>query len=278
MSVRQVLRQVLGKIGLGIAVFLIVSPAILFFIWMLSLSIKFEIDNASYPPILIPDRFAWENYTTVLQSNRFVTYFFNTLIVTGAATLFALLVGVPAGYGIARMQAHKAAVVILIARITPGLSYLIPLFLLFHWLGLLGTLVPQIIIHLVVTVPIVIWIMIGYFETTPLELEEAALIDGATRWQVFRHVALPIARPGIAVAFILAVIFSWNNFVFGIVLAGRETRTLPVAVYNMISFDQLSWGPLAAAALLVTLPVLLLTVFAQRQIVAGLTAGAVKGG
>ena len=278
MSLRQSLKQALGKIGLAFAVFLIVSPAILFFIWMLSLSVKFEIDNASYPPILIPDRFAWVNYVTVLTSNRFVTYFFNTLIVTGTATLFALLVGVPAGYGIARMRAHKSAIVILIARITPGLSYLIPLFLMFQWLGLLGTLVPQIIIHLVVTVPIVIWIMIGYFETTPMELEESALIDGATRWQVFRYVALPIARPGIAVAFILAVIFSWNNFVFGIVLAGRETRTLPVAVYNMISFDQLSWGPLAAAALIVTLPVLLLTVFAQRQIVAGLTAGAVKGG
>ena len=148
---------------------------------------------------------------------------------------------------------------------------------MFQWLGLLGTLWPQIIIHLVVTVPIVIWIMIGYFETTPMELEESALIDGATRWQVFRYVALPIARPGIAVAFILAVIFSWNNFVFGIVLAGRETRTLPVAVYNMISFDQLSWGPLAAAALIVTLPVLLLTVFAQRQIVAGLDRGRGQG-
>ena len=271
-------REILNKIGLGIAVFLIVSPAILFFLWMASLSIKYEIDNASYPPILIPDRFALENYVQVLASNRFTTYFFNTLIVTGSATLLALLVGVPAGYGIARMQAHRSAIVILIARITPGLSYLIPLFLMFQWFGLLGTLVPQIIIHLVVTVPIVIWIMIGYFETTPMDLEEAALIDGATRWQVFRHVALPIAKPGIAVAFILAVIFSWNNFVFGIVLAGRETRTLPVAVYNMISFDQLSWGPLAAAALIVTLPVLLLTVFAQRQIVAGLTAGAVKGG
>ncbi len=271
-------RQILNKIALAICVFIIVSPAIFFFLWMLSLSVKYEIDNAASPPIFIPDRFAWQNYVDVLTSNRFATYFFNTLIVTGTATFAALLVGVPAGYGIARMQAHRAAVVILIARITPGLSYLIPLFLLFQWLGLLGTLVPQIIIHLVVTVPIVIWIMIGYFETTPLELEEAAVIDGATRWQVFRHVALPIARPGIAVAFILAVIFSWNNFVFGIVLAGRETRTLPVAVYNMISFDQLSWGPLAAAALIVTLPVLLLTVFAQRQIVAGLTAGAVKGG
>jgi len=271
------LRKLVGQAALAVVAFLIVSPAILFFIWMLSLSVKFEIDNAAYPPILIPNRFALSNYSDVLSSNRFSTYFINSLIITGTATLFALLVGVPAGYGIARMRAHKSAIVILIARITPGLSYLVPLFLLFQWLGLLGTLWPQIIIHLVVTVPIVIWIMIGYFETTPMELEEAALMDGANRWQVFRHVALPIARPGMAVAFILAVIFSWNNFVFGVVLAGRETRTLPVAVYNMISFDQLSWGPLAAAALIVTLPVLLLTVLAQRQIVAGLTAGAVKG-
>jgi multiple sugar transport system permease protein len=272
------LRSVMGRIALWCSVLVIVSPAILFFVWMLSLSVKYEVDNAAYPPILIPEHFAWKNYTDVLASNRFLTYFKNSLLVTGTATLLAMLVGVPAGYGIARMAARKSAIVILIARITPGLSYLIPLFLLFQWFGLLGTLWPQIIIHLVVTVPIVIWIMIGYFETTPIELEEAALIDGATRWQVFRHVALPIARPGLAVAFILAVIFSWNNFVFGIVLAGRETRTLPVAVYNMISFDQLSWGPLAAAALIVTFPVLLLTVFAQRQIVAGLTAGAVKGG
>jgi multiple sugar transport system permease protein len=271
-------RTILGRIGLAFGVFLIVSPAILFFLWMLSLSIKFEVDNAAYPPVFIPEHFAWKNYADVFASNRFFTYFANSVLVTGGATLLAMLVGVPAGYGIARMAAHKSAIVILIARITPGLSYLIPLFLLFQWLGLLGTLWPQIIIHLVVTVPIVIWIMIGYFETTPIELEEAATIDGATRWQVFRHVALPVAKPGLAVAFILAVIFSWNNFVFGIVLAGRETRTLPVAVYNMISFDQLSWGPLAAAALIVTAPVLLLTMFAQRQIVAGLTAGAVKGG
>lgn len=271
-------RHLLNRIALWFAVLMIVSPGVLFFVWMLSLSLKYEIDNAAYPPILIPDQFAWSNYGAVLESNRFGTYFLNSILVTGSATLFGLLVGVPAGYGMARMKATKSAVVVLIARMTPGLSYLIPLFLLFQWLGLMGTLLPQIIIHLVITVPIIIWIMIGYFETTPMELEEAATIDGASRWQVFRHVALPIAKPGITVAFILSVIFSWNNFVFGIVLAGRETRTLPVAVYNMISFEQLSWGPLAAGALLVTLPVLLLTVLAQRQIVAGLTAGAVKGG
>jgi multiple sugar transport system permease protein len=271
-------RSALENAGLAFAVAVIVSPAILFFLWMLSLSIKFEVDNAAYPPVLIPERFAWKNYSGVFESNRFGLFFVNSLIVTGAATLLALGIGVPAGYGIARLKATKVAVVVLIARMTPGLSYLIPLFLLFHWLGLMGTLWPQIITHLVITVPIVIWIMIGTFETTPMELEEAAVIDGANRWQVFRHVAVPIARPGITVAFILAVIFSWNNFVFGVVLAGRETRTLPVAVYNMLSFEQLSWGPLAAAALIVTAPVLLLTIVAQRQIVAGLTAGAVKGG
>lgn len=267
-----------NRIGMFFVALVIVSPAILFFIWMISLSLKYEIDNGAYPPILIPERFAWSNYVQVFQENNFLLYFWNSVLVTGTATILALLIGVPAGYGIARLKAEKSAVVVMVARMTPGLSYLIPLYLLFQWTGLLGTIWPQIIIHLVVTVPIVVWVMIGYFETTPLELEEAASIDGASSWQVFRMVALPIAKPGIVVALILAVIFSWNNFVFGIVLANRETRTLPVAVYNMLSYEQVAWGPLAAAALIVTLPVLVLTMFAQRQIVAGITAGAVKGG
>jgi len=267
-----------NRVALFFVALVIVSPVVLFFLWMLSLSLKFEIDNGAYPPILIPDRFAWQNYVQVFRENDFLLYFWNSVLVTGSATLLALAIGVPAGYGIARLKADRSAIVVMIARMTPGLSYLIPLFLLFQWVGLVGTIWPQVIIHLVVTVPIVVWVMIGYFETTPIELEEAASIDGASSWQVFYMVALPIARPGIVVALILSVIFSWNNFVFGIVLANRETRTLPVAVYNMLSYEQVSWGPLAAAALVVTLPVLVLTLFAQRQIVAGLTAGAVKGG
>jgi multiple sugar transport system permease protein len=116
-------RQIIGRIGLWLAVFIIVSPAILFFLWMASLSLKFEVDNAAYPPVFFPERIAWKNYADVLASNRFITYFVNSLIVTGSATLLAMLVGAPAGYGIARMAAHKSAIVILIARITPGLSY-----------------------------------------------------------------------------------------------------------------------------------------------------------
>ena len=101
---------------------------------------------------------------------------------------------------------------------------------------------------------------------------------GGSVWTTFRYVALPLARPGVVVGTILAFIFSWNNFVFGAVLAGRTTRTLPAAVYNVLTFEQLAWGPLAAAAIVVTLPVLLLTVFIQKEIVAGLTQGGVKGG
>lgn len=271
-------RSLSARAGLALAIVAIVSPALLFFVWMLSLSLKPEIDNISYPPKLLPSTVAWSNFERIVEDATFARYFLNSLIVTGVSTLVALVVGVPAAYGIARSKAMRLAVVVMIARMTPALSYLIPLFLMFQWLGLMGTLWPQIIAHFTVTVPIVVWVLISFFEGMPVELEEAARIDGARRWQVFRRIALPLARPGISVAAILAVIFSWNNFVFGIVLAGRTTRTLPVAVYNSLSFEQISWGPLSAAALVVTLPVLLLTIFAQKQIVAGLTAGAVKGG
>jgi multiple sugar transport system permease protein len=272
------LRRRLEDLAFGISVILLVSPAALVFLWMLSLSLKNEVDNTAFPPVFIPSPPTLDNFRAVFERNDFLLQAWNSVVVSFGATGIALLVGVPAGYGIAKMRATKAAVLILIARITPGLSYLIPLFLLFQWLGLTGTLWPILITHLVLTVPIAVWVMIGFFEGLPAELEEAALVDGATIWQAFRHVALPLARPGITVATILAFIFSWNNFIFAMVLAGRETRTLPVAVNNMLTFEQISWGPLSAAALLVTAPVLILTLVAQKQIVAGLTQGGVKGG
>ena len=271
------------RTGLNTAAFygcvvLLVSPAILVFLWMLSLSLKNEVDNMAFPPVFVPNPPTLANFVDVFEKNDFLTYTINSVIVSFSATGLALLLGVPAGFGIAKSRATRAAALVMIARVTPGLSYLIPLFLMFQWLELTGTLWPIVIAHLVITVPIVIWIMIGFFEGLPGELEEAALVDGATIWQAFRHVALPLARPGITVAMILSFIFSWNNFIFGVVLAGRETRTLPVAVYNVLTFEQVSWGPLAAAALMVTAPVLILTLVMQREIVAGLTAGGVKGG
>ena len=271
------LKRALRRVGFAFSIAVIISPAILVFLWMLSLSLKNEIDNVAYPPVFVPQPPTLANFVQVFSENSMGLYFWNSVVVSGLATVVALLVGIPAGFGIARAQAHRLTVVVLIARMTPALSFLIPLYMVFQFLGLNNTLTALVITHLVITVPIIVYIMAGHFETLPRELEEAALIDGGTVWTTFRYVALPLARPGIVVGTILAFIFSWNNFVFGAVLAGRSTRTLPAAVYNVLTFEQLAWGPLAAAAIVVTLPVLLLTIVIQKEIVAGLTHGGVKG-
>ena len=277
LAVRRHISKWLGRVALWFAVIAVVSPAIFVFFWMISLSLKTEVDNIAYPPIFIPSPPTLSNFEKIFQESPYGLFTFNSIVVSGSATLIALLVGVPAGYGIAKGKAQGLAMLIMIARITPGLSYLIPLFTLFRFLRISGTLLALTISHLVITIPMVVWVMISFFEDIHPDLEEAALTDGCNIWQAFLRVAMPIARPGIAVAAILAFIQSWNNFLFGVVLAGRETRTLPVAVFNAMTFEQLSWGPVAAAALVVTLPSLLLTIFVQRDIVTGLAAGSVKG-
>lgn len=270
-------RKAVGHAGLALSLLVLLAPVVFVFFWVISLSLKYDIDNTAYPPIFIPDEITFSNFRRLFDETPFFLYFWNSVQVSGGATAAALLLGVPAGYGIAKSKAHSMAVLMLISRMTPGLSYLIPLFTLFQMIGLIGTVLPIAITHIVITLPIVVYIMIGYFESLPVELEEAARIDGCTTWQTFLHVALPLARPGIVVGAILSFIYSWNNFVFGAVFAGRTTRTMPVAVYNMLTFEQFAWGPLAAAAIVVMLPVLVLTIFIQKEIVGGLTAGGVKG-
>ncbi len=271
------LRRLGDRAALAFALFLVISPAVFVMFWMLSLAFKNEIDNIAYPPVWIPNPPTLANYRQVFERSPFGLYTINSVIVSGSATLIGLVLGVPAAYGIAKGKAMSMGMLIMVARITPGLSYLIPLFTLFRFFRLTGTLVPVAITHLVITIPMIVWVMISFFEDIHPELVEAALVDGCSIWRAFVSVSLPLARPGIAVAAILAFIQSWNNFIFGAVLAGRETRTLPVAVFNSMTYEQLSWGPLAAAALIVTLPTLLLTIFVQRHIVTGLAAGAVKG-
>lgn len=271
------IRRTGRRIGLWLSVLVLVSPALFVFLWMLSLSLKTEIDNIAFPPVFIPNPPTLANYVLVFEENRFGLYLWNSIVVTGGATLVGLLVGVPAGYGIAKAKATRMAVVVMIARMTPALSYLIPLFIAFQLMGLVNTLWAILITHLVITIPIAVWVMMGAFEGLPQDLEDAALIDGASLWQAFRYVALPLARSGIVVSTILCFIFSWNNFIFAAVLGGKETRTLPAAVYNVLTFEQLAWGPLAAAALLVTAPVLIVTIVAQKQIISGLSAGGLKG-
>jgi multiple sugar transport system permease protein len=275
-ATRRRIRRGVDNVALYFAVGVLLAPCLFVFFWMISLSLKYDIDNTAWPPVFIPTEPTFDNFVHVFQESPMFLYFWNSVQVTGSATLVAMLLGVPAGYGIAKARAHGLAAVLLLSRMTPGLSYLIPLFALFQMMGMIGTVWPIALTHMVITLPIVTWIMIGFFETLPQELEEAARIDGATIWQAFYYVALPLARPGIVVGAILSFIYSWNNFIFGAVFAGRTTRTMPVAVYNMLTFESFAWGPLAAAAIVVMLPVMALTIVIQREIVQGLAAGGVK--
>jgi multiple sugar transport system permease protein len=130
---------------------------------------------------------------------------------------------------------------------------------------------------MVVSLPFIVWIMVPFFESLPKELEESAAVDGSTRFNSFLKIILPISAPGIVTATILSFVFSWNNFMFGIILSGRMTKTLPVAIYGFISYTDINWGGLMAGSVVVTIPVIIISLFLQKYIIQGLTAGAVKG-
>jgi multiple sugar transport system permease protein len=269
--------RLVRRIGFYLVLLLLMAPVLFVFYWMLSLALKPDVENVTYPPVFVPEHPTLDNFVQVFQKSPFGLYTLNSFVVALASTALSLVLGVPAAYGIIKGRWRGPALFVLIARMTPALSFLIPWFILFRFLGLNNTLWALIITHLVIGLPLTVWVMMGFFEGMHPEIEEAARVDGCSVWQAFRLVSLPLSRPGVVVAAILAFIFSWNNFIFAVVLAGRDTRTLPVAVFSVLTFEQLAWGNLAAAALIVTLPVLVITIFVQRQIVVGITAGAVKG-
>jgi multiple sugar transport system permease protein len=270
-------RNVARIVGFYALVILCMLPTVFVFYWMITLSLKTHVEAASFPPSFFRFTVTFKGYVEVFAKNPFLLYTWNSLVVATGTTLLGLFVGLPAAYSMAQWRQRNLALTILVARIIPGMSYLVPLYMIFRNLKMVDTYPALILSHLVVGLPLTIWVMIGFFEDIPPDLREAALIDGCTDYGAFWRVAVPLVKPGIVATAILSFIFSWNNFTFSVILAGRETRTLPIAVYNMLGFEEITWGPLAAAATLITLPVILLTLLIQRHIVSGLTFGAVKG-
>jgi len=252
------------------------TPFIFVFVWMVMASLKTHLQNTAIPPLLIFDP-TFENYQRVFTRTPIVQYFNNSVIVAIGSTGLGLLLGLPAAFSIALYRQHHLALAVLSSRIMPGMSYLVPWFILFSALQLIGTHAAVILSHLTVTMPLVIWILIGFFEDLPRELFDAARIDGCSVYGAFARVALPLALPGIIVSGILAFIFSWNNFMLSLILGGSGVRTLPVAVYNFIGETQIDWGGLNATATTVTLPIVFFVLIVQRHVVRGLTLGAVKG-
>lgn len=249
----------------------VIAPFAFVFVFMVWNSFKpdflfFEPGVWLFEPTLI-------HYRDVIGYSSLVENITNSLLISGIATIIGISCGLMTAYTIARYRLRKLALAILVTRMIPYVTMLIPLWLVYRDLGLINTIPGLVLAHLLITIPFGVWILIAYIEDIPRDLEDAALMDGANRVQAFWYVVLPLCRPGIIATAILCFIFSWNNFQFALVLGGIDVKTAPVAVFQFASADTGSMGAMLAAATLVTLPGLILVIFAQKQMAAGLTVG-----
>lgn len=268
----RILFNLLYALAMIAVVFFMLTP----FLWMVLNAFKTPLQIIKLPPELIFEP-TLRNFQNVFGTQNFMRYIMNSLIIGAGCTLVGLLIGLPAAYSIARYRQNRLALTILMARMVPGITFLVPLFIIFRTLGMIDTYTSLILTHMLVGLPFIVWVMVPFFESIPRELTEAAVVDGASAVRAFVTVVLPLSGPGIVTASILSFVFSWNNFMFSIVLASSRTRTVPVAIYNFISYAQIDWGGLMAAAVVITLPVLVLAIVTQRYVIRGLTAGAIKG-
>lgn len=271
---KKLLNSILTHILIYAVLFITIFPLL----WMLLASFEPHqsiINQASHG--LFEFEATLENYISVFSKYKFMKYTLNSFIVAAFATGLSLIIGLPCAYAIARFKMRKSSVVVLLVRMIPGISFLLPWFTIFSALGLRNTYTALILSHMLVALPFIVWIMIPNFEAIPRDLEEAAWIDGYTQHEAFVRISLRLSTPGIITASLLAFIFSWNNFMFSFSLAGRDTTTLPVAVFNFVSYAYIDWGGLMAASVAITLPIVILALCLQKYIISGLTAGAVKG-
>ncbi len=259
------------------AQFLLVSLVIVVPVaWMLLSSFKTSAEVTAYPPRLL-FRPTLANYIRLFSTTPFLEYTRNSLIVAGVSTLLGLLLAVPAAYAVSWYRISWPATLTLAARMAPGTLFLLPWYIMFSQVGLIGSHWALILTHTVITMPLVLWVMMSFFDAVPREVLESALIDGCSPSSALMRVAVPLVRPGIVVSTILAFVFAWNYFLFALVLSGFSSKTLPVAAFNFIGEGATNWGGLMAAAVLIALPPLILAFCVQRWLVHGLTFGAVKG-
>jgi len=269
-------KTLLYRIGFPILLLLIILPTIFPFLWMLMSSFKTQVDIISWPPKFI-FTLTMQNYHKVFGEQNFLQYLMNSSIVGVSAVAISLFLGLPAAYSIARFGQKRLSVFILVARLMPGISFLMPWYIIFSRLGLMDSYTALILSHILIALPVVVWVMASYFESIPREMEESAMIDGATQQRAFVSIILPLSVPGIVTSTTLSFIFSWNNFMFSQVLSMEKTKTLPIAVYNFMSYAEVDWGGVMAAAVAIMAPAIVLTMVFQKYVVRGLTMGAVKG-
>ncbi len=249
-------------------------------IWMLLSSFKSLPDVLSTTP-LIAFQPTLENYISLVSGgNSLTTYFRSSVLAAGISTIIATTLGCFAGYGLARVNMrgkHHLAFWIISTRMAPIAAVILPLYVGFTFLHLINSIWGLIIAYLSFNLPFAIWIMNAFFSDLPKGMEEAAMVDGATRFQTFWRVALPLTAPGIVTTAILCLVFSWNDYAFAVTFTGPGSQTLPVAASQLITQTGVNWGQLTAIGTVVALPMVLVGLAVRRYLVKGLTLGAVTG-
>ncbi|GIV69361.1 carbohydrate ABC transporter permease [Caldilinea sp.] len=257
-------------------------------LWMVLVSLKSGEELFTTQFVFTP---TLENYQAILFGDpraaagvvarqEFPRFFMNSLIVSSGAVILSLLVGVPAAYALARYRfrgKEDLAFTFLSFRFAPELVVIIPLSVLYRQLGLYDTYWGIIWVYQLVTLPLLIWVLRSYFEDVSPDIEQAAMIDGYPWWRIFWSILLPLVRPGLAAAALLAFVFAWNNFIFALVLGGSNVQTVTVSALGYISSAQAFFNRMAAASVLASIPQIVLALSIQRYLIRGLSFGAVKG-
>ena len=249
------------------------------FYWAFATSIKPTDDYLANPPVWFPDRPTLVHYTTALFAYRGLQGLVNSIVISVAATALSAVLGALMAYSLARFRTggQHLSFWVLSQRFLPPVAVGMPIFLIYRSVGLHDTHIGMIIAYTVFTLPVTVWMMYAYFSQMPRSLEQAALVDGCTRWTAFLRIAVPLAAPGIAAAAVFAFIACWTEFFFALILTSRNAFTLPTVFRSFISFQGAQYGEAAALAIVSLAPSIALGVLVQRHLVRGLTLGAVRG-
>ena len=270
-----------GKILVYLVIFCYLMVAVFPLYWMIVTGIKTNAEVYSDKPTYIPKHPTLENFKVIIQGRPTLYYFRNTMIIALVTTFICISIGTIAAFGFARYKYRGSAFImfcILAVRIFPPISLVIPLYLMVSRLGLIDNLLGLIIVNVYLTLPFFIWIMKGFFESIPRELDEAARIDGCSRFQAFRLVIFPISFNGLAAASIITFMWTWNEFLFGQILAvTRASKNISVGTVDFVTDLFISWNQMCAYGFLASIPAFIFIILFQKYIVQGLTAGAVKG-
>lgn len=264
------------RVGTAVIAVVLIGVYLSPIIWLALTSFKNRIDIFSTAPTLFFTP-TLENYVEAFIDKGFAENLVNSAVVGVVSTLIALVVGVPAAYSLSRIRGGQSFMMALLAaRLLPAMVLAVPLFVLASSLGLRDTYFALVASHLTFALPFTVWMMRGFFLAVPTSLDEAARLDGCGEWSTFLRVILPIVKPGLAATGIFCLINSWNEFLFALVLTGRHTQTLPVAIPSLITPIGTSWGQVAAVGTVTILPVLIVAFVVQKHIVAGMTGGAIS--